>query len=143
MTKRIIYVGLAGYSGQKFDIKQARQMIVEAYNTISEMFPNETIALVSGLTNVGIPALGYELATTRGWYTVGVACSKASEYECYPCTETHIVGTDWGHESQTFLDMCQVFIRIGGGDQTKAEISKAKKMSKPVIEYELAALPKE
>ena len=143
MEKKTIYIGLAGYSGQKFDVAEATRLIKAAFDQISALFPDRPIALVSGLTNLGIPALGYALATERGWYTIGVACAKAKDYECYPCTETHIVGTDWGHESQTFLDMCQIFIRVGGGDQTITEITKAKEMGKPVIEHCLAALPKE
>lgn len=135
-----VFVGIMGYSGQKFDIDRAKQLLCEAFSLIEEKYPNRQIAVVSGYTNLGIPALAYAEATKRGWETIGVACSKAKEYEVFPCNKVYIVGENWGDESPVFLDMCKVFVRVGGGGQSLRECAQAKEDGKTVYEYELEAI---
>ncbi|MGK7877101.1 MAG: hypothetical protein AB4426_28555 [Xenococcaceae cyanobacterium] len=132
-----IRIGVVGYSMQMFEQDRALSLIRQGFDSI-EMAG--VIEVVSGLTRLGIPALAYEEAVRRGWKTVGVACSKAFEYECFPVDETIIVGDEWGDESQTFLDMIDVLVRIGGGLQAHRECFLAKKQGKQVIEFELPTL---
>lgn len=136
-----IYVGVMGYSSQKFDVNRANAYLSQAFDLIKIEFPNQPIVIVSGYTNLGIPALAYAEAVHRGWKTAGVACSKAKNYECFPCDEIHIIGENWGDESSSFLNMCQIFIRVGGGRQSLREATQAKVDKKPVYEYELEAQP--
>jgi hypothetical protein len=85
-------------------------------------------------------AIAYEEATRRGWKTVGVACSQALDYDCFPVHEAVIVGRSWGDESEVFLERIDLVIRIGGGNQSRQEVDLAKLQGKRVIEFELPAL---
>lgn len=136
----MIRVGLVGYSAGKFDENRAARLIELAFDAIDKFFPNnKAFALVSGLTNVGIPALGYKEAVRRDWKTVGIACARAKEYECFPVDEEFIVGEEWGDESDTFLENIDCLVRIGGGEQANYEAHRFKQMYADgfCIEFEL------
>lgn len=80
--------------------------------------------MVGGLTDIGVNKYAYEQATRMKddvVKTVGFACSKASENPCFPVDEKHIIGTEWGDESDAFLDYIDVLVKIGGGRQSKKE----------------------
>ena len=131
-------IGVVGYSSGKFNEKQARLLVQLALAYVTSQ--NTNVKIVSGLTDMGIPALAYEFAQRNGHPTVGVACSKAEKYDCFPVDEKIIVGEEWGDESNTFLTMCDMLIRVGGGKQSLEEVETFKSM-KPlavVIELELA-----
>lgn len=127
-------VGVVGYSSGVFDKNRARQYIIQALKELDNA--NE---LVSGLTDVGVPAIAYSVAEDFGLKTVGIACLKAYDYPCYPVDEKQIIGTNWGDESSTFLDRIDVLIRVGGGEQSIAEVAtfKQQKPHAKVIEFEL------
>jgi len=136
-----IKIGVVGYCPPtRFDETKARQMVCEAYSKLQAMFPEDTITIVSGLTNVGVLAIAYEEADRRGWKTVGVACRKAMEHPLYAVDEKIIEGENWGDESSTFLTLLDGMIRVGGGKQSLRETEVIKAAGKPVIEYELPAL---
>jgi hypothetical protein len=136
-----VKIGVVGYSSAKFNEDIAKALIAISFDTIElvEDFHkyNEDNVVVSGLTDLGIPALAYREAKKRGWKTKGIACKKAEEYDLYPVDETEIVGDDWGDESETFLNAIDVLIRIGGGDQSIDETQKAKDKKLPVYEFDL------
>lgn len=136
-------VGVMGYSGAKFDINRAKYLIATAFDLVAENNPGRQIIIVSGYTNLGIPALAYAESIKRGWKTVGVACARANDAdsEVFPCDDVYIVGEEWGDESPTFLNMCHAFIRVGGGKQSLRETAQAKAEGKTVLEYELPILP--
>ena len=50
-----------------------------------------------------------------------------------------IVGNNWGDESQTFLDSCDVIVRVGGGKQSFEEVAEFRRRGGRVYEHELAA----
>ena len=133
----MVKIGVAGYSAQKFDEDEALRLLTEAYNTIEKEYTDEQKEVISGLTDLGIPALAYREAVNRSWKTVGIACSKARKYACFPVDEEIIVGDEWGDESQTFLDTIDILVRVGGGKQAHSEASKAKERGKRTLEYEL------
>lgn len=143
----ILRVGIVGYSAQKFDEEQAMRLIYRGMekivkNVVQNKDKEISIEIVSGLTDLGIPALAYKFAKQHNLYTVGVACSKATEYECYPVDKRIIVGSNWGDESQDFLKYCDAFIRVGGGNQSHKEMNLAREMKKPIVEFDLPALDK-
>lgn len=133
-------VGVIGYSAQKFDERIGNLFVEGALNTRRAKSQQELI-VVSGYTNLGIPKLAYEYAKEFGYKTIGIACSKATDYECFPCDRVHIIGDNWGDESETFLASIDVLVRIGGGNQSLQECQRAKDLGIPVIEYELEATP--
>lgn len=114
-------VGFVGYSDDtKFNKDDAVALVKRSFDIIASKNP----VVVSGLTNVGIPAIVYAEAASRGLRTAGIACSKAEEYECFPVDEKLIVGKEWGEESQTFLKNIDFLIKIGGGDQSVKEYAE-------------------
>jgi len=123
-------VGFIGFSSAKFDESRAKRIIKQVFDKIAKYNPK----IVSGLTNVGIPGLVYAEADKRGLYTIGIACEKANEYECFDVEERVIVGKEWGDESQAFLDEINVLIKIGGGKQSKQEF---KEFSGPKFSFDL------
>ena len=133
-----IKIGVTGYADQKFDASEAVKILRETYDLIDGRYPGKSKTIVSGLTNIGVPALAYREAVLRGWRTVGIACSKAKDYDCFPVDEEIIVGQEWGDESPTFIKSVDVFIRIGGGEQAIGETAEFRKSGRPVFEYDLS-----
>ncbi|HLG28284.1 MAG TPA: hypothetical protein VI423_10905 [Paenisporosarcina sp.] len=146
-----IRIGVVGYSGQKFDENEAQDLIAGTFDAIEMRWPDRKThpgkravtltekVIVSGLTDVGIPALAYREAVRRGWKTVGIACEKAKEYDLFPVDKKIIVGKEWGDESETLLNNIDVLVRIGGGKQSLREVKQFQETGKPVIEHELEA----
>ncbi len=138
-------IGVVGYSAAKFDVDKARVLVTVGLSYFIRYFKDVSESsheIVSGLTNLGIPALAYEYASMHSIPTVGIACAKARDYECFPVNKELIVGADWGDESEVFLHYCDVLVRVGGGKQSLAEMAAFKKL-KPdarVIEFELAEI---
>lgn len=140
-TENVLKVGVVGYCPpSKFDVEEARQMIVDAYNKLEQIYGDRSIAVISGLTNVGVLAIAYEEASKRNWVTIGVASEKALKYELYPVTAKVIIGKEWGDESRFFVEMLDVIIRIGGGTQSHREVEEVRKAKKPAFEYDLDKL---
>ena len=137
--KGMINIGLVGYSSSKFDEDIAKDLIREAFDWIEQEYEGKSFCVVSGLTDVGIPALGYREAVRRGWKTSGVAPAEAKEYDWYDVDEIIIEGEKFGDESDKFLSMLDVFVKVGGGKQSAAEFEKAKKKGIETWEGELDA----
>ena len=129
-------IGVVGYSGAKFDKDEAFEMLLEALQMFRHT-EDVNLELVSGLTDLGIPALAYRIAEEWGWKTTGIACSKAKEYDCFQVDNIIIVGDNWGNESEEFLHYIDVLVRVGGGKQSLAEVTRAKELGITVFEYEL------
>lgn len=81
-------IGFVGYSAQKFNKKVAESLFFQALEEVEDLVgeASEGIIFVSGLTNLGVPKVVYELAGSL-WVdakTMGIACKKALDYECFP-----------------------------------------------------------
>ena len=133
-------IGVVGYSGAKFNEDIAKALLAIAFDIIDKEFSD--IEIVSGLTDIGIPGLAYEMADKRGWKTVGLSAKEAKEYDCYDVDEEIIVGEKFGEESEEFIKTIDALIRIGGGKQSMDETEKAKKKDIPVYEYDLPEIKK-
>jgi len=140
MNNNELRIGVNGYSAQRFDEVEALRMLKEAYDQIDIQYPEKSKVVVSGLTDLGIPALAYREAQTRGWRTVGISCSRANEFPCFAVDKKIIVGNEFGDESGIFLNSIDVLVRVGGGLQSHREIEAFKKLEKQVIEYDLLAV---
>ncbi|MFA5599228.1 MAG: hypothetical protein WDA06_01395 [Phenylobacterium sp.] len=135
--ENVLYVGLVGYSSQEFDETKAKQLIKEAFDEIEDKADGAAISLVSGLTDLGIPALGYQEGARRGWRLIGVAPKVANEFAWCDCDEIVIEGENWGDESEKFLSMIDILIRVGGGKQSEAEAQQVKDNGKECLEFDL------
>lgn len=120
-------IGVVGYSGRPFDEKVARG---ELRRLLSELVENreleaKAVEVVSGLTNVGIPKIAYEVAVEMGFKTVGISASRAliSSSGVFPVDKQIIVGQHYGDESEEFIGYIDVLIRIGGGEQSVKEVT--------------------
>lgn len=138
----MLNIGVVGYSGGKFDEKIAKALLAIAFDVVEENHKDDDYMIVSGYTDMGIPALAYRMAEKREWKTMGIACEKYKENPCYDVDKVIIEGEDWGAESETFLDNIDVFIRVGGGKQSMEETEEAKKRKIPVYEYDLPEIKK-
>ena len=135
--KKEVRIGVIGYSAQKFDKAKASEFINEAFDEIENENTNAEFSVVSGLSDMGIPAIAYKEANKRKWETVGIAPKVVEDYDLYPCDKKHIIGKDWGEESNFFLDYIDVLVKIGGGKQSNQESKKAKEKGIVVKNYEL------
>lgn len=119
-------VGVVGFSRPHFDHDAARELLAAA---LDEMLARHDVApgsaeLVSGLTNMGVPKLAYELASERGLRTVGLSAKQALKVGAgvYPVAERILVGRRFGDESPAFVAHIDVLVRIGGGRQSRREV---------------------
>lgn len=139
----IYYVGLVGYLSGKFDKIEARKIINDCFNVIEksedlgDMGEKKEIQLISGLTNSGIPKIGYEEAVKKHWKTIGLSAKEAEEYDCFPVDIKLIYGEQFGDESSKFINKIDCLIRVGGGPQSLKETNMAKQRMIPVYEFEL------
>lgn len=142
VTQDALMLGVVGYCPPtRFDEGEARRMVVDAYDRVRKAYPDRAIAVVSGLTNVGVLKIAYEEATKRGWKTVGVACERAMEHPLFPVDARIVVGANWGDESATFVGILDAIVRIGQGKQSLRETEEVKRNGKPAFEYDLPILP--
>lgn len=116
--------GVVGYSLPDFDHRRAKALLEEAFDLLITLHRPENIQVVSGLTNVGIPRLAYELGQARNYRCIGISSAQALavKYGLWPVDEQIIVGIEFGDESQAFIDCLDVLIRIGGGPQSLREV---------------------
>lgn len=139
-----LYVGVVGYSSQKFDEIEAREILEEAFDDIEEEYIDngdfEDIVIVSGLTAMGIPKIAYEIAVERDYGTMGVAPEEADDYELFNVDEIVYEGKKFGDESEVFIDIIDVFVKVGGGQQSQQEMELAEADDLSILEFELEGL---
>ena len=85
-----------------------------------------SFVFVGGLTYSGVNRFMYDYVsklpdTSK---TVGIACAKAKDYPQFPVDETHIIGNEWGEESDFFLKYIDCLIAFPGGKQSQDEAKK-------------------
>lgn len=143
-----VRIGVIGYSKQDFNKAYAEMDMFLALHNVKHTYETKLqkkirVDLVSGLTDMGIPGIAYRYVKSvfepNMVKTVGIACAKAKDFEQFPVDERHIIGTEWGDESDFFLDNIDCLIRIGGGDQSMGEVAtfKSRYPEKLVLEYDL------
>ncbi|BBM86516.1 hypothetical protein [Candidatus Uabimicrobium amorphum] len=141
-------IGVVGYSRPQFDQEKATEMLKKGIAQFMEQFnaakPN--VEIVSGLTNVGIPKLAYEIAVAESLTTVGISAEEALKVSCgiFAVDKQIIEGKNFGDESQTFIDYIDCLIRVGGGEQSHEEVKmfqeKTQNKQQLLLEYELEFL---
>lgn len=124
MGRKKVRIGLVGYSRGKFNKKDARNLVEQGLQTAMHDLKAEDCELVSGLTNMGIPKLGYQYAKTLSLRTVGIAPSRARRVRSglFPVDETIFIGKNFGDESDYFIEYIDILVRIGGGPQSRNEV---------------------
>ena len=122
--RKILRLGVIGRSGKTVvNESGARKAFTEVLDELMHKGYSQ-IEVVSGLTALGVPKLAYEEAQAKGLRTVGIACSEAKKFPCFPCNDIIIVGKRWGDESETFLQCIDMLVLIGeGGAQSWQEFN--------------------
>lgn len=140
-----VRIGVIGFSSTPYDKATAQSVIhwelLGVKNEFERNYEHCVFEIVSGLTDIGIPGQAYRIAKTtfgNDIKSVGYACSKAKDFPQFPVDEKHIIGNNWGDESDEFLANIDVLIRIGGGSQSMKEVKmfKEKYPDKLVREYD-------
>ena len=137
-------LGVAGYSGQKFDQKKAVRLLISGIDRFlkdNDLPKEEKIAIVSGYTDLGIPGLAYRIGKRRGYHLVGLSAQATLQYKLYPVDEKIIKGTEFGDESKFFLSYIDGLLKVGGGKQSAEEFAGFRKKypKKWAWEYRLEA----
>lgn len=143
-----VNIGFVGYSDSKFDVQRAKQIIYDIFQVIERKYCTEEnmdmkINIITGATNLGIPALVYEIAHNENvkygnWFTlVGFMAKEGYKYKLYPCDEIYAYGEKFGDESSYFIDRIDVLYKIGGGKQSIKEFQMAKDKGIETVEYSL------
>ena len=131
-------VGVVGYTDDwgewSFDRGRARAILRVELGRVAEANRGRTIEVVTGLTDMGIPKIAYEVAAEYGMICVGLASWKALNNPQVHVDKIILEGADWGDESETFLDYIDQLIKVGGGPQSEAEF---KAFTGPKIEFPL------
>lgn len=130
--RKIIKVGVIGYSAQKFPEGKAKQFLLDTFKSIMKKYEHSQLEIVSGYSNIGVPRLAYEIADKLGLITVGFAPKEVLNYELYPIKKKIIKGEKFGDESIYFLKYIDILVRVGGGNQAKREWEIFKKYKKPM-----------
>lgn len=140
---RVIRIGFVGFSYGKFSSYKAKKILNEIFDNIKKKYVTkyDVIEIVTGGTALGIPHLVYQYAEQNKYQTVGIMCKDGYNYPLYPCDKIIAIGTNWGDESQFFINYIDILYKIGGGSQSEYELELAKKAYKPVFEFELERLP--
>lgn len=140
--KPIVKYGIVGFSRNQFDKKAAREILQDEFQKLKEKHIDETIEIVSGFTNSGIPKIAYELADEFGFVTVGFSAKQALKVRSgvYPVKKKIIKGNRFGDESEDFIRYIYALIRVGGGKQSRHETELFKNLH---AEKSIATIVKE
>jgi len=137
---KTLKIGLVGYLEDNFDKDYAKELVGKAFDDMVNDFGQYgdlTYTIVSSLVASGIPLLGYEEATRRGWGTIGVAPDAASGEPWYSVDEHRLVGDVWGDECDEFIDGLDVLICIGKTNLTEMFSMVVQEHSIEVYDYSL------
>jgi len=135
----ILYIGVVGTTDSStFNSEEVIEAIEHIFDDIEEEYHEncDSYCVVSGLTNMGVWKHAYEIASERGYKTIGIAPNEANDYEHYPVDETVIIGKKFGDESSMLIDSINILVKIGGGDQSDTEMNMAEEAGLQVMEYE-------
>ncbi|MFT7687801.1 MAG: hypothetical protein ACI9FB_003158 [Candidatus Azotimanducaceae bacterium] len=123
-------IGVVGFSSHNIDESLASRCLRTSFIELIKVNahngkPGEaaTIEIVSGLTNIGVPKLAYQIADAENYFKVGISAQQAHEVDCgcYPVDKEIIVGRIFGDESETFIEYIDYLVRVGGGQQSHRE----------------------
>eukprot|EP01080_Neovahlkampfia_damariscottae_P008628 gene8628-575_t len=122
-------LGVVGYSRELFDKQEANDAIKDLIPKMINFHQPNSIELVSGLTNQGVPKLSYIYAVQKGFKTVGIAPTAAFKVPSglFPVDKRIIVGKEFGDESEYFINYIDILVRVGGGQQSRREVAMFKK----------------
>jgi hypothetical protein len=148
-------IGIVGFSSDQIDHLAAHKLLQQSMQQLVSWHAPKAkpgdIRIISGLTNIGVPKVAYQIADQLGYRTVGISAARALKVHCgmYDVHERIIIGREFGDESLQFVTAIDYLIRIGGGKQSRHELGLFKgkcallgwSVAEHVIEHDLDLLP--
>lgn len=145
LTRFLVHDGrrvltFVGYSGAGYEDEAS--MLKTAENVLAQSDPVEFI-INAGVTPDGIGAV-YKLASERGFTTMGIASTKASDYPASPWVQHifYVEDKSWGGlneetgllspTSERMVEHSDIMVAIGGGAIARDELEAARVAGKKV-----------
>jgi len=121
------------------DFKKAHfQYIIEEALRVLRAY---RVAILTGGTKWGVPALTINLAKRYGFYTIGVYPQRGEKYalgddllDLRICVPPQIGESKWGDETPIWVAICDAVIVLGGGSGTLTECSHLMKVNESLVE---------
>ncbi len=118
-------VGVVGFSHENINHDKGRDFLRQSFHEFMQRYSHDrSIEIVSGLTNIDIAKIAYEIADEQGGMTVGISTERALhvKYGIYLVDQQIIEGKEFGDESIVFIDYIDFLVRVGGGKQNHREM---------------------
>lgn len=90
------------------------------------------LAVASGATDAGVLSVVYALCAERRLTAIGITCDAGRDLPLAPLDWLVPVGRRFGDESALFVDTCDAFVVLGGGEQARREAIGGRAQDKPV-----------
>jgi len=90
------------------------------------------LAVASGATDDGVLAITYRLCAARKITAIGITCDAGHRLPVARVDWLVPVGHRFGDESALFVDVCDAFVVLGGGEQARREAIGGRAQDKPV-----------
>lgn len=90
------------------------------------------LAVASGATDAGVLSVVYGLCAARRITAIGVTCEAGLALPVAALDWLVPVGQRFGDESALFVDVCDAFVVLGGGEQARREAIGGGAQGKPV-----------
>ena len=135
-------VGVMGFAGSWQRATDTRDAAESARDAAKELMRRELTALkeqhgeslviASGATNAGTLQVAYQLCGELGIRSMGIAPHGVLAYDIAAMDYVLPFGERFGDESAVFILVCDEFLVLGGGRQTRRETIDAHRRGKPV-----------
>lgn len=129
-----VVLGVMGYAGAFADPAieaAADRALTRALDAARERH-GARLAIASGATDAGVLALAYRWCAAHGVTAVGITCEAGRRLPIAPLDWLVPVGERFGDESALFVDACDAFVVLGGGEQARREAIGGRAQDKPV-----------
>lgn len=135
-------VGVLGYAGSWKHAPFTGELLVrwqhamhtalhQVFASYSKQYPDRWM-VISGATAVGVLNIAYTLCHTLSIPTMGIAPDRALQHPLARLDRMLPYGKSFGDESKIFVQLCDAFVVLGGGAQSKKELHMATRQGKPI-----------
>lgn len=93
----------------------------------------EKLVMVGGATDLGTLQLSYQVSAELKIQCMAVAPDRALDFPFANFVYAVPVGKEFGDESETFVRLCDQFLLLGGGPQSRRETIAADRLKKCVM----------
>ncbi|MDD5456229.1 MAG: hypothetical protein PHV30_04265 [Candidatus Margulisbacteria bacterium] len=117
-------LGFAGNSGRKTDVGRHKLILSSLMLNTNPKY-HDLLENVSGMTAIGGVKSFYEVSNEMNISSSGIMSSKGIGYKLANTQRMIVWGSEWGSESEVFLQSIDILLILGGGGQTATEAALA------------------